>query len=269
MINKLIYNWLTFDTTWVLRIVDSNDDNIANIEVNTFKLPTRNGERIIDSLYRKKIINISWYITWWSKYDLNNQIITIKKKLTNELQNIELYYQTLETVVEKRVGEAIVINPDSFINRESYGVNFCKFNLKFMIPAWYLEDEFYTTIAWPWATSNISLSPTYSWTINTNPYLELTINTVADIDKIQFEIWDKIIWTYNNLLDDVLADWDVIEFDWINQNVYQNWNQIDFFGFFPTLYINDNVDITFLDSGGGDASSYSVDYSFKFKNNYK
>lgn len=265
MIYKIIYNWYEFSNNSNTNITYSDDDNWSKIDIDFFSNPYKWGEKIVNALQKRKIITIKWSIKKDTLWGLNEEINIIKNKVLQPVENDIYIYKAYTNNTHTYVWKAICINPDSFIERYYYNINTCKYTLKLLIPAWYIEDLNNTLDITQNFTSNWSLSLSYWWNHITEINLNFKLNTVWDITSIYINIWNLILITDNIY---TLQDWDIITIDSKNQNVLLNWNQLEFIWTFPLIYKDETIYFKFKDENWNDVSNWNIDVNIKFKNKY-
>jgi len=228
MIKKVIYNWYILETSDIMTLNNDNYDTWNEIENNFFVKPNSDWEVSVTNYKRRKTLKIEWKLKADTLYELNNTITNFKKSLLNWFKKLDVYVETSNWVISRRITKAIVLNWQDLIKRWGQDITFCSFSIEFYIPSWYYEENTEKVLTNNGLTWDSIITDIYNWTTYTSLNITLTINDVGNwISYIEVVSWNLKLRVDRNFV-----NWDILNIDWINQWVKVNWNVVDYSWFF-------------------------------------
>ncbi len=255
MINKIIINWYEFSTN--TDIILENTYLLWNEMSNktTFNYPYRSWIWVISNNFWQNGIYVKGILKWTSKFDLNNKLdLMLRKIYTEDQVSLEVYVQTDAVTEVKRVWTARMITPNP-VNQENWMINIIEFEFEMALEDWYIEDELYTTVA-----STINYLPytvwfNMEWTFKTYPIFEFTI-------LYPNQTFIEIAWVNTIRVDNAFIINDVLTFDWETKEVRLNNVLIDYSGIFPYFKPWYNGFEFKIDE------AFAASFSYKYKQKY-
>lgn len=227
--DDIIFNWLWLQN---LNIVTSfkNDDNLPNIDLNTYQNPIIDWWWVLNRRYTDKKIVLKWFIKSSNKLELNNLIDLFKTKTSV----IEWFLDIKVNWFYRRTRATVVSN--NILDRKHYNITAVPFEITFesLAPFFYhIED---VTILEAGVVGNKSVWFTYFGTAPSQPVVYFVFTTGWGTNVIKFKLNDRIL-TLNKAInnDDILA------FDSLTKTVLVNWIEVDYVGTFPQIKYWNNL----------------------------
>ena len=220
----VIYNWYTFWNWTNTILTNRNLDNLSNKVVELQNRIWSRWQIVINSQFTSKIFRFSWVVFAASEALLEAELNSIRKALNTdwELAQINSRWFVL-------YGTSY-LNRNNIFDREWNNVNFCKFNIEFILPDWYLKRG---TTAQSWTnitTASDTVAVANSWEQSTEWVITYTVNTETALTKIEAEInWKEII------VESAFTAADILIIDCKLKTVKINGNTIWYDWFFPEV----------------------------------
>lgn len=226
--DDIIFNWLGLQN---LNITASfkNDDNLPNIDLNTFQNPIVDGGGVLSRRYTKKDISISWRLKGADGEELNNLIDLFKIKTSA----VEGFLDIKINWIYRRVKATVVSS--KILDRKHYNITQVPYDITFQTlePFFYnREDESKTDAN---VTGDFVTEIEYYWTAPSNPRVYFVFTTWGGTNAMTFDLNNRRL-----TVNETINDGDVLLFDSIEKTVKINGIEVDYTGTFPQLIYGDN-----------------------------
>jgi len=228
-------------------------DQMPNREVRARALPREDGELILGSNWRRKIVRLTGYILETTAALLDAKIDEMKEELSFEESVLDIKVQGVI-----RRYRATLINANNMFDREGWMLTFIPFTLEFLCheafagTLGFSENEFLaeTSLANNKTITNVGTAPA-------KPIITLTLTTLSGITKIGVT---------NNTTSQTITvqrtftSSEVLVIDSDNKIVTVDGLEVDYDGVFPDLQQDDNsIDIDFT----GTSATYDINIKNK------
>lgn len=227
------FNWWSLDDGHNVRVIQSNHDDIWEIQFDTYQTPLQDGWWVLGKYYRSKEIQLVLSVNWDTKEWLNMLIDEIKYQ-TSKTEWI------LRITINWLVREWTATCTSLKFNRMNYNVSWT-WNVVLTFTCVNPHSHFET----PSSASIIGQTGTYQWNIDyewraeTYPKLSLTMDSWSSTWMSFTLNWYTIAITTS------LSSSDVIVFDGDTKKVTVNWTEVAYtWPFTPIVYWENIFSVT-------------------------
>lgn len=234
-----------------IRINSTNFYSLPDRSISSYCNPRWDGGRVAFASYSGRKIEFTWTVFANSKDEFDILLDNIKK-----------YCNWIEWYLDIKSWNAFrrtKCTMESFVPEiNNYNINFCNFKISFVSFEPYFYELQDTAILFENLDKTFVSEFNNLWKDKSFPSLYVIFKEVKGSSKLKFGIWEEKIEIHSEF-----KKWDLLEVNWLKEEVLHNYQEINYNWIFPHMMIDYN-DVSFeLDW------DFKVDLYLLYKKTYK